>query len=121
MSSEARKGRLIHGAGQEPVCPARHTLTEARALVNHKTVGATQIELYLVEIHPGGEGLEDSHTGCEHGFFVLSGEGEAYVEGEHFTLRPDDSLFIPEGARHSVKPTGTQSLRMVAFMAPHRP
>lgn len=120
MSSEASRGRLIHGVGQTPVCPALHTLTDARALINRNTVGARKFELYLVEIHPGGEGLDDSHPGCEHGFFVLSGEGEAYVEGEHFVLIPEDSLFIPEGARHSVRPTGAQSLRMLVFMAPHR-
>ncbi|THF61066.1 cupin domain-containing protein [Pseudothauera nasutitermitis] len=120
MCSEAVRGRLVHSPGQTPVCPARHTLTEARALVNGKTVGASQVELYLVEIHPGGEGLEDRHPGCEHGFFILDGEGEAYVEGERFTLRPEDSLFIPPGARHSVRPAGAQSLKMIVFMAPQR-
>lgn len=120
MSSEATRGRLVHAGGQTPVCPPLHTLTDARALVNGKTVGASQVELYLVEIHPGGEGSDDVHPGCEHGFYVLSGEGEASVEGEHFVLRPDDSLFIPKGARHSVRPTGAQSLKMIVFMAPHR-
>lgn len=102
------------------MCPAKHALTDAVALVNRNLVGATHIELYLVEFKPGGEGLDDAHPGCEHGFFVLSGKGEFYVEGERFELGAEDCLFIPEGARHSVKTLGDQPLRTVVFMAPHR-
>lgn len=112
--------RLIRGGGQTPVCPPKHSLTEARALVNRNTVGARHTELYLVEIRPGGEGTEDAHPGCEHGFFILAGKGEACVDGERFELQPDDCLFIPEGARHSVRPSGSDGLRMIVFMAPHR-
>lgn len=89
-------------------------------LVNRNSVGAKRVELYLVDIHPGGEGFDDAHPGCEHGFFILSGEGEACVEGERFELRPEDCLFIPEGARHSVKTVGNIPMRMMVFMAPHR-
>lgn len=88
--------------------------------MNRSSVGARHVELYLVEIQPGGEGYDDAHPGCEHGFFVLAGEGEAYVEGERFELRPEDCLFIPEGAKHSVKTLGEHPLRMMVFMAPHR-
>lgn len=120
MCSDRRRGRLIRSAGQTPVCPPKHVLTDAVALVNGNVAGASQIELYLVDFKPGGEGFEDAHPGCEHGFFVLSGKGEAWVEGERFELGPEDCLFIPEGARHSIKTLGEESLRTVVFMAPHR-
>lgn len=120
MSFDVRRGRLIRGAGQARVCPAKHHLTEARALVNRSTTGAEHLELYWVDMHPGGEGIEDIHPGCEHGFVVLAGSGEAYVEGERFDLSPEDCLFIPEGARHSIQTVGEQTLRMIVFMAPHR-
>ncbi|MBW7901285.1 MAG: cupin domain-containing protein [Rhodocyclaceae bacterium] len=121
MSSSAPGcGRLIRSRGQTPVCPPKHALTDAWALVTNRSVGARHIELYAVEIHPGGEGFDDAHPGCEHGFFVLAGEGEARVGGERFALQPEDCLFIPDGASHSVRPSGDGSLRLLVFMAPHR-
>jgi mannose-6-phosphate isomerase-like protein (cupin superfamily) len=89
-------------------------------LANRATLGTEAFELYLVNIAPGGEGEDDVHPDCDHGFFVLDGEAEAYVGGDRFELRRDDFLFIPRGANHSVRPRGNRPLRMLVLMAPHR-
>lgn len=114
------KWRVVRSAAQPSVCPPKHTLTESRALVSRGLVGAEQVELYLVEIHPGGEGALDRHPDCEHGFYVLSGIAEGLVNGEYFSLWQGDCLFIPPGVEHSIRPIGVQSVKMIVFLAPHR-
>ncbi|MDP3669089.1 MAG: cupin domain-containing protein [Telluria sp.] len=115
------RAQLIHAAALPATCPPKHRLTQGRAVINRHSVGTEQLELYLVDILPGGEGEQDIHPDCDHGFFILQGKGEAQVEEERFLLEPDDCLFIPRGARHSVRPAGENTLRMIVFMAPHRP
>lgn len=119
MSSDSYLAGVVRGSGQIPICPATHVWTEARTLINHKTVGAKHIEMYLVDILPGGEGFVDEHRG-EHGYYILSGEGEADVEGVRHLLQKEDCLFIPDGAVHSVKTLGAETLKTIVFMAPHR-
>lgn len=120
MSSDIRRAQVVRIGGLKPVCPPLHLGTNAWPLVSQMVTGARHIELYLVEILPDGEGLPDRHPGCEHGFFVLSGRGRAQVEGSEYELEPEDCLFIPDGAIHSIKTIGSEPLRMVVFMAPHR-
>lgn len=115
-----KNATLVRGHLQPPKCPPKHELTASRALVNREVVGATSIELYLVEISTGGEALPDAHPGCEHGFFILSGNGEAEVNAQRFVVSEGDCLFIPPGAEHAIRPSGHEPLRMIVFFSPHR-
>jgi hypothetical protein len=45
---------------------------------------------------------------------------EKLVEGEKLTYGPGDSMFIPAGAKHSMKNTGPGVLKMVATFGPSR-
>ncbi len=114
------EARLIRALDFEPACPPKHVKTDGYPIFTPKTVGAEQIELFLVDIHPGGEGLEDAHPGTEHGFFLLSGRAEVTVEEETFVMEPDDGVFIPAGAMHTIKPLDGAKIRLIAFMAPAR-
>jgi len=51
---------------------------------------------------------------------MISGVGEACVDGERFIVNPSECLSIPPGAAHSIKPIGGQSIRFLVFMAPPR-
>jgi mannose-6-phosphate isomerase-like protein (cupin superfamily) len=72
----------------------------------------------LTEIHPGGEAEPDAHEGREHCFFVLSGVGDAKVNGKKFTLNPYECLWIPPGAEHEIRPVGGQTLRFLVVTLP---
>ena len=111
------KGKLLKVAELESFCPPAHTNTDAWGMINKNTVGAEFTNFSLTEIRPGGEAQETTHPGAEHGVFVLSGVGEAYVEGEKFIVHPYECLWVPHGARHSIKPLGKQTLRAVVFSA----
>ena len=104
----------------DSVCPSKHSVTDTFPILTKTTVGVEHIEFFLTEIHPGGEAEEDVHPISEHAYFMISGVGEAYVDGEKFMVNPSECLYIPPGARHSIKPVGGQTIRFVVFMAPPR-
>jgi mannose-6-phosphate isomerase-like protein (cupin superfamily) len=98
-------------------CPPKHSNTDAFTMIGEET-GARNFAMFNVEIRPGGEAELDTHPGREHCYFVLSGIGDAVVDGEPFRLQPGDCLWIPPGAEHGVKPVGGQTLRFVVVTSP---
>ena len=120
ITDMTKKGELRRMSMIEPVCPPKHTNTDAYALVNPETVGAKNIAFFCVEIHPGGAAEEDTHPNIEHGYFLISGKGLAKVEGEEFNMEPGDCLWIPPGARHEIKPIGDEKISFAVFSSPPR-
>jgi len=114
------EAKLLKLAEIKSVCPPKHTNTDAFAIVTKNTVGAQHIEFFLTEIHPGGEAEEDVHPISEHAYFMISGTGEAIVDGKKFIVNPSECLYIPPGAKHGIKPIGGQTIRFIVFMAPPR-
>ncbi len=111
------KAKVMRLADLNSTCPPRHTKTDAFTMIGEDT-GAQNFVLFNVEIHPGGQAEPDTHPGREHCYFVLSGIGDAMVDGKTFTLHPGDCLWIPPGAEHGVKAVGSQTLRFVVVTAP---
>jgi mannose-6-phosphate isomerase-like protein (cupin superfamily) len=98
-------------------CPPKHVNTDAFTLIGQET-GAQGYVLFCTEVHPGGEAQLDVHKGREHCYFILSGCGEASVDGKKFFCRPGDCLWIPPDAEHGIKPTGGQTLRFAVVTSP---
>ena len=99
------------------VCPPKHVKADAFTLIPQET-GAKGFVLFCTEVHPGGEAEPDVHKGREHCYFILSGFGEAVVNGKKFMVRPGDCLWIPPDAEHGVKPIGGQTLRFAVVTSP---
>lgn len=112
------KAKLMRMRDIQPVCPPKHTNTEAFPLVTKNTVGAQHVEFSITEIHPEGEAEENTHPISEHAYFMISGRGLATVEGEEFIVEPNDLLWIPMGAKHGIKPIGGQTIRFAVLTAP---
>lgn len=119
-SGEGQKPVLRKLAEIDSVCPPLHHNTDAFPILTKASVGVEHVEFFLTEIHPGGEAETDVHPISEHAYFMVSGQGEAYVDGEKFIVGPSECLYIPPGAKHSIKPIGGQTIRFVVFMAPPR-
>jgi glyoxylate utilization-related uncharacterized protein len=98
--------KLIKIAELQSLLPPKHTNTHAFTIIDKSSVGAQEFEMFLTEIHPGGEAQEDLHPASEHAIFVISGVGEAIVEGENFIVNPSECLYLPPGTRHSMRPVG---------------
>jgi mannose-6-phosphate isomerase-like protein (cupin superfamily) len=111
------EAKVMRVSELKSACPPKHRVTDAFTMIGQDT-GATRFVLFNVEVHPGGEAELDVHKGREHCYFVLSGVGDAVVNGKKFTLYPGDCLWIPPDAEHGIKPIGGQTLRFVVVTAP---
>jgi mannose-6-phosphate isomerase-like protein (cupin superfamily) len=71
-------------------------------------------------LEPGGaEGdAVNRHRGADQWLFVLSGSGEARVNGKRHRLRAGTLLLIERKERHEIRNTGRAPLRTLNFYVP---
>jgi mannose-6-phosphate isomerase-like protein (cupin superfamily) len=58
------------------------------------------------------------HRVTEEIYFVVKGQGDMEVDGEHAQIRPGDAVLIPAGAWHSLENNGTSELRILCCCVP---
>jgi mannose-6-phosphate isomerase-like protein (cupin superfamily) len=63
-------------------------------------------------------GADNRHRGADQWLFVLSGTGEAIVNGRRHNLSAGSLLFIARREKHQVKNTGRGLLRTLNFYVP---
>lgn len=107
-------------ADVESMLPPKHTNTDSWPLVMPKTSGNKAVEFFLTEMRPGAQTEPDTHPDSEHIYFIISGRGKAYVEGEEYDLEPGVCLFMTEGCDHHLDVVGTETLRFAVVFAPPR-
>lgn len=100
--------------------PPKHNNCVAWPVVTPKNGGSNTIEFHVTEMFPGGSADEDVHEESDHMYYFIDGTGESVVDGETLSYGPGDALFIPAGAKHSMKNTGPGVLKMVATFGPSR-
>ncbi len=71
-------------------------------------------------IAPGDSegGPDNRHRGADQWLFVVSGEGEAIVDGARQTLGTGSLLVIAHGERHEIRNTGREPLKTLNFYSP---
>jgi mannose-6-phosphate isomerase-like protein (cupin superfamily) len=63
-------------------------------------------------------GQDNCHKGADQWLFVVSGEGQAIVEGERVGLREGTLLLIRRGERHEIRNIGKEPLRTLNVYVP---
>jgi len=71
-----------------------------------------------LDIPPGGGLPIHIHDPQVDSIFVVSGKGEAYVNGTWEPVEAGDYIFVPQTAKHGMKNTGTGSLRIFVHHSP---
>jgi mannose-6-phosphate isomerase-like protein (cupin superfamily) len=85
-----------------------------------ENVGAAHHRLLFIEYQPGvGIGLHD-HT-FEEGYFILSGEVEATMDGKVYRAKPGHVLWTGVGCVHAFRNVGTVPVRWLETFAPQPP
>ena len=77
-----------------------------------------RLSVSMLEIAAGVEIPIHTHETQADSIYVLSGEGEAYLEGAWRKIRSGDYILIPPGEEHGVRNTGKDPLRLFIVHAP---
>ncbi|HNJ47967.1 MAG TPA: cupin domain-containing protein [Novosphingobium sp.] len=77
-----------------------------------------EMQLVLMAIQPGDEIGEEVHDDVTQFFRFEAGEGEVWIDGVCNRVKADDAAIVPAGARHNVKATGSEPLRLYTIYSP---
>jgi mannose-6-phosphate isomerase-like protein (cupin superfamily) len=61
---------------------------------------------------------EHVHENEEEISYIISGEGELYIEGRIEKLKPGISVYIPPGLPHHTRNTGNEILKVLYVLSP---
>lgn len=75
-------------------------------------------QLVLMAIQPGEEIGEEVHEDTDQFFRVEHGEGEVVIDSQSHPIRDGSAIVVPAGARHNVRNTGGQPLRLYTLYSP---
>jgi mannose-6-phosphate isomerase-like protein (cupin superfamily) len=76
------------------------------------------IQLVLMTLRPGEEIGEEIHSDGDQFFRVEEGEGAVWIDGARTTIESDTAIIVPAGARHNVRNTGREPLKLYTLYAP---
>lgn len=76
------------------------------------------LQLVLMAIQPGDDIGEEVHDDRDQFFRVEAGKGEVSIDGTRSKVGPDDAFIVPAGARHNLKNTGDEPLRVYTIYGP---
>ena len=76
------------------------------------------LQLVLMALEPGEEIGEEVHEDADQFFRLEEGKGEAWIDGHVSAIGSGMAVLIPAGARHNIRNTGHQPMRMYTLYAP---
>lgn len=77
-----------------------------------------EMQLVLMTIPPGGEIGEEVHDDRDQFFRIEGGQGEVLIDGTWTKVGSDWAIVVPSGARHNVRNTGNEPLKLYTIYAP---
>jgi mannose-6-phosphate isomerase-like protein (cupin superfamily) len=93
-------------------------LTESNTDFRRVLYTGKQMQLVLMALQPGEEIGEEVHDDRDQFFRVEAGEGEVLIDGNRSAVRSDMAIIVPAGARHNVRNTGSEPLKVYTIYAP---
>lgn len=78
----------------------------------------SQLQLVLMALRPGEEIGEEVHADRDQFFRVEQGNGEVWIDGRRSKIESEFAVVVPAGARHNIKNTGEEPLKLYTIYAP---
>ena len=75
------------------------------------------LQLVLLTLRPGAELGEEVHEGTDQFFRIEQGSGVVDIDGVENRVEDDFAVIVPAGARHNVRNTGSEPLRLYTLYA----
>jgi len=92
-----------------------------RVLIDEEASGAKHFSLLINTMKAGVKGAEHRHENNEHCWYILSGRGTMYIEGEPYEIGPDMAVFAPANILHKIDVDADEDLTYVLIYAPPGP
>ena len=92
--------------------------TEENSDFRHVLYTGKNMQLVLMALKAGEEIGEEVHPDRDQFFRVETGEGEAWIDGTKKKIKSDTGIVVPAGARHNIKNTGHETLKLYTIYAP---
>jgi mannose-6-phosphate isomerase-like protein (cupin superfamily) len=86
----------------------------------HVAIDEKHAQAAEMTIAPGGKegGPDNRHRSADQWLFVVSGSGEARIEGRKLELAPGMLDLIERGEKHEICNTGAEALKTLNFYVP---
>lgn len=76
------------------------------------------LQLVVMTLQPGEEIGEEVHEDRDQFFRFEEGEGEVLIDGKTHKVEDDFGVIVPAGARHNVRNTGDDPLKLYTLYGP---
>jgi mannose-6-phosphate isomerase-like protein (cupin superfamily) len=93
-------------------------LTEENADFRRVLYTGNHLQLVLMSLAPGEEIGFEVHEDRDQFFRVETGSGEISIDGTVSPVGADIAMIVPSGARHNVRNTGSEPLRLYTLYGP---
>lgn len=92
--------------------------TEANTAFRKVVYTGHNLQLVLMTLQPGEEIGAEVHDDVDQFFRFEAGTGEVDIDETTYAVAADDAVIVPQGARHNVRCTGDQPLRLYTIYSP---
>ncbi len=93
-------------------------LTEENEKFRRVLYTGKYLQLVLMSLQPGEEIGEEVHEDRDQFFRIEEGSGEVVIDGVANPVEDDIAVIVPAGAKHNVRNTGTEPLRLYTIYGP---
>ncbi|HUF54880.1 MAG TPA: cupin domain-containing protein [Dehalococcoidia bacterium] len=93
-------------------------MTEANTDFRRVLYTGKYLQLVLMALQPGEDIGEEVHEDRDQFFRVEKGSGEVLIDGNRTSIKGDDAIIVPAGARHNVINTGEKPLLLYTLYGP---
>ena len=99
-------------------CDDIEELTEENEDFRRVLYTGKHLQLVLMTLQPGEEIGEEVHEDRDQFFRIEEGEGVIDIDGKANEVEDDIAVIVPAGARHNVRNTGDEPLRLYTLYGP---
>lgn len=93
-------------------------LTEENGDFRRVLYTGKELQLVLMTLQAGEEIGSEVHADHDQFFRIEAGRGEIVIDGNTSTVKADMAMIVPAGARHNVRNTGGEPLKLYTLYAP---
>ena len=92
--------------------------SEIRELLAHRNSIIRNQSLAEARLPVGAATIAHRHRRTEEIYYILEGQARMTIDRQHRDVTVGDAIAIPPGAMHSIRNTGSQTLRFLCCCAP---